>query len=126
MVSGSLCVWLLSQGSSPLPPEPAGSGDQRLRQGESAPPRPGPSQWQEAGGLNLEVMHQLSSLALDHSQRQEIVQVVRWCHRLPPPSDALRGDHHLPASSSSPHPPFPPGPPSLASLSSRTCVSIPQ
>lgn len=91
MVSGSLCVWLLSQGPSPLPPESPGSGDQRLRQGDSAPPPPGSSQWQEAGGPNLEVIHQLSSLALDHIQRQEIVQVVRWCHRLPPPSDALCG-----------------------------------
>ena len=84
MVSGSLCVWLLSQASGPLPLEPPGSGDQRHRQG-------GSSQGQEASGPNLEAVHQLSSLALDYIQLQESVQVVRWCHRLPPAADALCG-----------------------------------
>lgn len=84
MVSGRLCVCLLSQASGPLPPGPPGSGDQRHRQG-------GSSQGQKAGGPNLEAVHQLSSLALDHIQLQESVHVVRWCPRLPPASDALCG-----------------------------------
>ena len=77
MVPVSLCVRLRSQASSPLLPAHPGSGGPGHRQGDSVPPPPGSSRWQEAGGPNLEVTHQLGSPAIGHIHPQEIVPVVR-------------------------------------------------